>query len=94
VVHPGGRNYEHFPVNALEAEARRVARFDTIGHSHGQLVAPPLFETEPRFQSEQPQTATGISRFQRRPAAGRSAVPPPPKPNVSYPYTLDLRYDG
>ena len=37
VVHPGGRSYERFPVNAMEAEARRAGRFDTLGHSSGPL---------------------------------------------------------
>ena len=51
VSHPGGRNYERLPVNAYEAEGRRIARFYALGHTPG-----PMKPIEPPRSMEMPFT--------------------------------------
>jgi uncharacterized protein (DUF2126 family) len=48
VIHPGGLTHAKFPVNSLEAESRRLARFSAIGHTLG-IVAIPSEERNPSF---------------------------------------------
>ncbi len=75
VSHPGGRSYDVFPVNAFEAESRRINRFDVTSHTPGPFTPNPdldavreFFETPPRPMS-----------------------PPPEESPGEYPHTLDLR---
>ena len=49
VSHPGGRNYESFPVNSYEAEGRRNARFIPGGHTPGRQEHIPAAEANRHF---------------------------------------------
>jgi len=64
VVHPGGRSYETFPVNANEAEARRASRFSAGGHTPG-----PIEPVDHRRDGEYPRTLD----LRRVPAPARPA---------------------
>lgn len=77
VSHPGGLSYEAFPVNAFEAESRRVNRYETLSHTQGPFTPNPHYDAVREFfPNQQPP---------------RPMSPPPEEAPGEYPHTLDLR---
>ena len=67
VAHPGGMSPADFPVNALAAESRRIARFLAFGHTPGATAVPPA----------EPNPEAPFTLDLRRPEPVRSRAPDP-----------------
>jgi uncharacterized protein (DUF2126 family) len=77
VAHPGGRNYDTFPINAFEAEGRRISRFWNEGHSQGYITPSQMY--------------SNVERYLDKTWIPKKFDPPAVKINSEYPTTLDLR---
>ncbi|ULQ51928.1 DUF2126 domain-containing protein [Flavihumibacter fluvii] len=77
VSHPGGRSYDTFPINANEAESRRISRYWDHGHTQDTIQYTPLSSTASHFVVE--------STRQYLVDVPEVVV------NPDYPYTLDMR---
>ncbi len=75
VSHPGGRSYDVFPVNAFEAESRRINRFDNTSYTPGPFTPRPEVDALREVMTTPP----------------RPMTPPPEESPGEYPHTLDLR---
>ncbi len=80
VSHPGGRSYETYPVNSLEAESRRINRFWEMGHTQG-TITPSETEPAPKLVGRTLKTNTVEKSFNFK------EIPV----NPEFPHLLDLR---
>ncbi len=80
VSHPGGRSYESYPINSLEAESRRINRFWPFGHTQGD-IKPDKGDviSKKEFQNIKKKSSPKTFKYRELPV------------NFEFPNTLDLR---
>ncbi len=80
VAHPGGRSYDSYPVNSLEAESRRINRFWDIGQPQAEVTPTKLTATS-NFTGRMVEPKPGSNTFVYK------EIPV----NPEYPHVTDLR---
>ena len=80
VAHPGGRSYETYPINSLEAESRRINRFWTFNHTQGDILPDNVdVISKKEFQNIKKKTSSKKFKYKELTI------------NFEFPNTLDLR---
>lgn len=82
VAHPGGRNYDTFPVNSLEAESRRTTRFWEFNHNPKNLTS-----IQSQADGSMPQKNYVVVNESVNENIEVKQIPKSP----DFPHTLDLR---
>jgi len=80
VLHPGGRSYDSFPVNSLEAESRRMTRFWEFNHT-------PKSNVPIQNQTDGSYTSYIVAHEEVKDNVTVKHIPP----SHEFPHTLDLR---